>query len=640
MSVFDGWSLADLLDEIAALDWIPPVRAMEAVLERGEDGLESVLERLRQELEAPEGMALWLLTLAGAFRSERGVRSVLDALRSEPGSSFHMISSSAAESLGRIGPPAVGPIRDFLGAASEERRVYLYAALGWIGTDEAHAVLVDALESDPEMSDVIAMALADVGRREDIPLVYAALARAPEERRADIEDALLALHRGPTEPPPSRVDWRLRCRPNPRFRAPDPTWPMIWAVLRDAKDKAAPPAAPLRSLEEILADDTDAARRQGERGCEVCGRTEWRGTGVEVCACTATRIALLQHHLLGELRDREDIEDLFDVLDLAEDDLAEALHAPEPRGRRKKEKHEDHVTRLQLLRGAARWLIERGIEDIGGGRAALLAEAQRLAAEYGDPDGFFQPPPVRETTPPVGRNDPCPCGSGRKYKKCCGKAGPLALAGPPGTRPRLVTFDGEPVSFCQAHYHVSDPDAAFAALAGCEELDADPERRKLTWRRPVDADQRRILGSMRFEDGRLVLECMSKERLDRGRQLIESLAGEWLTHGADSIQDPWQAVAEHEASGRVRPPAPSGLSPEEEGALIREVLERHYRTWPDEPLPALGGRTAREAVRSAAGREEVATLLASMEATDGQQPATHRYDFSWIWKELGIEDLR
>ncbi|HWS13947.1 MAG TPA: SEC-C metal-binding domain-containing protein [Rhodocyclaceae bacterium] len=22
--------------------------------------------------------------------------------------------------------------------------------------------------------------------------------------------------------------------------------------------------------------------------------------------------------------------------------------------------------------------------------------------------------------PKVGRNDPCPCGSGKKYKKCCG----------------------------------------------------------------------------------------------------------------------------------------------------------------------------------------------------------------------------
>lgn len=30
------------------------------------------------------------------------------------------------------------------------------------------------------------------------------------------------------------------------------------------------------------------------------------------------------------------------------------------------------------------------------------------------------PGQVRRETPKVGRNDPCPCGSGRKYKKCCG----------------------------------------------------------------------------------------------------------------------------------------------------------------------------------------------------------------------------
>lgn len=29
--------------------------------------------------------------------------------------------------------------------------------------------------------------------------------------------------------------------------------------------------------------------------------------------------------------------------------------------------------------------------------------------------------PVVRTSPKVGRNDPCPCGSGQKYKKCCGK---------------------------------------------------------------------------------------------------------------------------------------------------------------------------------------------------------------------------
>lgn len=29
--------------------------------------------------------------------------------------------------------------------------------------------------------------------------------------------------------------------------------------------------------------------------------------------------------------------------------------------------------------------------------------------------------PFRRETPKVGRNDPCPCGSGKKYKKCCGR---------------------------------------------------------------------------------------------------------------------------------------------------------------------------------------------------------------------------
>lgn len=29
--------------------------------------------------------------------------------------------------------------------------------------------------------------------------------------------------------------------------------------------------------------------------------------------------------------------------------------------------------------------------------------------------------PYRRETPKIGRNEPCPCGSGKKYKKCCGR---------------------------------------------------------------------------------------------------------------------------------------------------------------------------------------------------------------------------
>ena len=27
---------------------------------------------------------------------------------------------------------------------------------------------------------------------------------------------------------------------------------------------------------------------------------------------------------------------------------------------------------------------------------------------------------IRRDSPKVGRNEPCPCGSGKKFKKCCG----------------------------------------------------------------------------------------------------------------------------------------------------------------------------------------------------------------------------
>lgn len=33
-----------------------------------------------------------------------------------------------------------------------------------------------------------------------------------------------------------------------------------------------------------------------------------------------------------------------------------------------------------------------------------------------------RPVTVRREGPKIGRNDPCPCGSGKKYKKCCGAA--------------------------------------------------------------------------------------------------------------------------------------------------------------------------------------------------------------------------
>jgi preprotein translocase subunit SecA len=43
----------------------------------------------------------------------------------------------------------------------------------------------------------------------------------------------------------------------------------------------------------------------------------------------------------------------------------------------------------------------------------------KITATNGSTDGSDKKRPVKKGEK-VGRNDPCPCGSGKKYKKCCG----------------------------------------------------------------------------------------------------------------------------------------------------------------------------------------------------------------------------
>jgi preprotein translocase subunit SecA len=47
--------------------------------------------------------------------------------------------------------------------------------------------------------------------------------------------------------------------------------------------------------------------------------------------------------------------------------------------------------------------------------------------EAADPQAAAGPvEPIRNLGQKVGRNDPCPCGSGRKFKNCCGKSSGVA----------------------------------------------------------------------------------------------------------------------------------------------------------------------------------------------------------------------
>jgi preprotein translocase subunit SecA len=59
---------------------------------------------------------------------------------------------------------------------------------------------------------------------------------------------------------------------------------------------------------------------------------------------------------------------------------------------------------------------------VGEELAAQAGGEQAMVASGGgaEESAIATKPIVREGDK-VGRNDPCPCGSGQKYKKCCGK---------------------------------------------------------------------------------------------------------------------------------------------------------------------------------------------------------------------------
>lgn len=66
--------------------------------------------------------------------------------------------------------------------------------------------------------------------------------------------------------------------------------------------------------------------------------------------------------------------------------------------------------------------IARFIQDDQEIRHHELASFEKIDGKWIFMDGVVpKPKQVIRETPKVGRNEPCPCGSGKKYKKCCGK---------------------------------------------------------------------------------------------------------------------------------------------------------------------------------------------------------------------------
>jgi len=199
-----------------------------------------------------------------------------------------------------------------------------------------------------------------------------------------------------------------------------------------------------------------------------------------------------------------------------------------------------------------------------------------------------------------------------------------------------VTPEGDEIVLCRTVFDVHDRAAAEATLVNHPELERQDDGSYAWLAEKADqAGFRRGFGTFVLEKGRVALETVSRQRAERGRALLEAAAGPAVSYRATSHENVQRAL-ERRPARRARP---EDEVPPEAAEIVQTFYDRHYRAWLDEPLPALDGRTPREAASLKSARPKVIALLKEMENLSARERLAGRpaYDFGWMWGELAIE---
>jgi hypothetical protein len=188
--------------------------------------------------------------------------------------------------------------------------------------------------------------------------------------------------------------------------------------------------------------------------------------------------------------------------------------------------------------------------------------------------------------------------------------------------PHMRNTDGEELLWHTASFSLADPAQVRQTLEGREDIDYDEGMDEFVWSKPTGPDNRGMgdtitLGRLEFVGDELVLTVNSAERLARARQWLEALPGvafEGVT------TRPWDLGPEElPLDEQIHEPEPMEITPEIKSSL-QGLMDKHYMAWLDTLLPALGGKTPRQACRTEEGRQKVLTLIRTMPYPMGPVP--------------------
>lgn len=148
-----------------------------------------------------------------------------------------------------------------------------------------------------------------------------------------------------------------------------------------------------------------------------------------------------------------------------------------------------------------------------------------------------------------------------------------------------------------------------------------------------------VLGSLELKGKTLLVNVNSAERAAKVEMLINAAAGGLLKSPLTTIRtvDQMRAEERHAGPGEAEDEIPPEIARE----LVRDHLDKHYRETLDALIPALGGKSPRQVVRTAAGREKVIAWLKMLEnhSAGHGEGAIAEYDFGWCGVSSGFRNI-
>ncbi len=203
---------------------------------------------------------------------------------------------------------------------------------------------------------------------------------------------------------------------------------------------------------------------------------------------------------------------------------------------------------------------------------------------------------------------------------------------------RLCNTDGDELLWHIGSFSVADQNQTWQALLRRKDIELDEEADELVWSKKTRPSSHMLgetvtLGRMEFIGDELVVTVNSAERFARARQWLEKLPGVVFRNLTTRQWD--EAEKDRPMDERVSRPEPIEMTPELTAAM-QEMMNQHCLAWIDERLPALGGKTPRQACRTAAGRQQVLMLIRTM--PDPMAGAAVRVPRESMLRELGLTE--